>query len=177
MLVRTLILTLLLACTAPAQIALGLKIGAPLQENDSGNLELRNDRFLIGPTAELRLPGLPLSVEGAALFSRYNVRTTLGNGLRSQDGTRVELPIVGKLRLGSGLGRPYVLAGPVFGFATQDVDDSGNRFRGSRTGFTAGAGLEFRLPIFRVSPEFRYIRNRAGSLSDNTAQVLLGVSF
>lgn len=168
---RCLLLFVVLAAALPAQLGLGLKVGVPFEDRSTPLRALEGGRFLGGPTLELRLPA-GLSVEGAALYSTYRTVPGGSAGPLGIDYRRFEFPVVGKLRFGGSLIRPYALAGPVFGIAWPD---NGPSF--SRTGFALGGGLELRAPLVRVSPEFRYVRNRPGSLSDNAAQVLLGVSF
>jgi hypothetical protein len=55
------------------------------------------------------------------------------------------------------------------------------------SGFVAGAGLEGRLPLIRISPEIRYtrwgaanLRNPAGDFSlsnQNQIEALVGITF
>lgn len=145
-----------------------------------------NKDYIIGPTVELRLP-LNLSVEADALYRPLSLKTQTGTSstsFTSSYSTRVstwEFPILAKYRLPIPLAKPYIDAGPSF----RHVGQLGSRL--SSTGFAVGGGVEFHLPLVRVSPELRYTRwaddskpasgtfRPASNL--NQAELLVGFSF
>jgi opacity protein-like surface antigen len=57
---------------------------------------------------------------------------------------------------------------------------------GINTGFVAGAGIELKVPLIRISPEIRFTRWGATSISDlggalrsnqNQVEVMVGITF
>jgi len=196
---------LLLACSLPllmstafAQhlISFGVKGGVPLTDAFVNNTTTGVDvvtqtfssskNFVAGLTLELKLP-LGFSVEADALYRPLNLTTTthvLPNTFftSSQDIHSGEFPILAKYHfLHLPLVSPYVEAGPNF----RAVASGGSYLSGK--GFAMGGGVDFKLPIVRISPEIRYthwgqdgtlIFGEAGSPSNrNQAEFLIGLSF
>jgi hypothetical protein len=142
--------------------------------------------YVIGPTFEIRLP-FSLAVEADALyrpmhFDAFQQSTFTGG----QSIASWEIPIVGKYRFHAPIGKPYVEAGPTFralGNLGPVVSAFNEKF--SEKGFTLGAGVDFKIPFVRISPEIRYSHWGADNTSpgnvvssnQNQAELLLGVSF
>lgn len=167
-------------------ISAGVKVGVPLTEivqtaGEIGDLpfEANVNRFALGPVLQVRFPS-GLGIEFGAIYKRFRqqagqVQIIFEPGMSqgvvvspySQTGRSWEFPIVGQFRLPGGAVRPYFEAGVAFNrlsgvfgpFRTLVNVSRTLRPTGrseSRTGFVAGAGLEFKLPLFRVSPGIRY---------------------
>lgn len=169
-------------CAQP--FSFGVKIGTPLDEAfiDNGGQNLlthSTQRFVIGPTAELRLP-FHLGIEADLLYRRYNIGGTVSH---------LEFPILAKYRFsGAPLVHPYVVVGPTF----NHVSDPGmflDRPNASTAGVAFGGGIEIRALLIRLSPEIRYtrwkdqninVRVASGpGLSSNQNQIefLVGITF
>jgi len=167
------------SCLSAQSFHFGVKGGYPLtySENSVTGVDIKLDsssrEFIAGGTAEIGLPA-GLSIEGDFLFHPFNVRSL---GLILPQGTTnynvFEIPILGKLRLGHGFAAPFVDAGPEFRFHPGNLSIS-------RDGFAVGGGIEFKLLLLKVSPEFRYTRWANSSFAGanpNQAALLVGVTF
>ena len=181
--------TLASVCAAAQPFTFGFKVGTPANDvldtvqGSNFNFHTYTNRYLVGPTAELRLP-FGLGVEFDALYRHYNFQTsgTLPpNGGIPPITTTVtgnastgawEFPLLAKYRFPFPIVRPFVDAGVAWdrlqGF-TQTVSvlsstpltaPSGfnQPVRNTTTGFVIGGGLEIHVPFVRISPEIRYTR-------------------
>ncbi len=113
--------------------------------------------FVIGPTLELRLP-FGLTVEADALYRpmEFQVQETTSPALSTQvtlpvRGDAWEFPILAKYRLPLPLIKPYLAAGPSF----RATSSSLGKYM-SRTGISAGIGIETRVGPLLIAPEVRY---------------------
>jgi len=182
-------------------IGVGIKAGVPLtsQFRDIGNFQSDTKRYIVGPMVELRLPA-GFAIEGDALYTKVSLSGPLsaaGSIFGSVvDTNSWEFPVLLKKKFGgSGVGvsiRPYVEAGASFRHLT-GLGDLPSFITGGRgvdtdnTGFVAGGGVEFKLLILRVSPEFRYTRwgtqsflngvSNVWQFQQNQGQFLVGISF
>ena len=142
--------------------------------------------YVIGPTFEIHLP-FSFAVEADALYRPLHFTAfqqssfTGGQSINSW-----EIPVVAKYRFHAPLVKPYVEAGPTFralGNLGPVLSGSGERL--SDKGFTIGAGVDFKVPFLRISPELRYSHwgtdnTSLGSVvnsNQNQAELLVGVSF
>jgi opacity protein-like surface antigen len=205
---RSLLLCLFGSVAAFAQpISVGVKGGVPLTDFldtvSSGNVLVRSktQRYIVGPTVELRLPA-GFGVEFDALYRHFNysATTSLANAVTSIDTTANawEFPLLLKKRFASGPVRPFVSAGVTWNKisgVSQSIRSSVGLTTAPElsndvaTGFVAGAGLDMRLLILRITPEIRYTRwgsnsfrsifPPGGSLNSNQnqAEFLVGFSF
>lgn len=190
---------------------LGLKVGVPLTDfvdtvqSPRFGFNSNTKRFIIGPTAELRLP-FGLGVEVDALYRRINYEGsgTLIDVLTNNrtTGNAWEFPVLAKYRFPSTVVRPYVAAGVAFDTLsglTQTVtrtlapnsvttrSDIPAELKNKTTkGFVVGAGVEIRAILIRLSPEVRFTRWGSSHFEDvngllrsnrNQAEFLLGVTF
>ena len=188
---RPLLLLLLAAAPASSQLfSFGLKGGVPLTDfvnaasgdTPSGFLYFatHTDRYIVGPTAELRLP-FGLGIEVDVLYRHFNYQETM-QGVdvltsSSTTGNAWEFPLLGKYRfLRTKVVRPYIDAGVAFDTLqglTQTVKNtlaSGNTSTTSSTGspsqllnnttrgYVFGGGLDFKFLILHIQPEIRYTR-------------------
>jgi len=192
---------LLSACGAFGQFAVGVKGGLPFTDflraadNPGATFHSSSTRYIVGPTIELRLPA-GFGVELDALYRRFEYRAganLLDQFVAGSAKNGWEFPLLLKYRSPGVLVRPFVDAGVSFDRwkglkqvtnavgLTESTDVNVNN-----TGLVLGGGLEFHLPLIRVSPELRYTRWGAKSLSDlggvlrsnqNQAEFLLGITF
>lgn len=175
---RSALLFLLPALACGQGFSIGAKGGVPLTDIFEGPgltgsvpFLTATQRFTFGPAAELRLP-FGLGVEVDALYKRFD---QTGSGGQVTTGSSWEFPILGKYRFSDSLLRPYIEAGITFNRLTDVL--SLNLGSENRKGFAAGAGLELKLPILRLSAGLRYSRleGKLAIPSTNQADVLFGI--
>lgn len=205
-------LSLFLLASLPAlaqPFTLGFKIGFPADKlatsTDSSTTSFRTytNRYLVGPTGELRLP-FGLGVEVDALYRHYNFEShgTVATGtIATYASTGAwEFPVLAKYRLPAKVVRPFVDAGVAWdtlqGFkqAVQVVSGTpilpptnlNQPAHDTTTGFVLGGGIDIHAPYVHVSPEIRYTRwgaqhflssNGGFSSSQNQLEVMFGITF
>lgn len=127
---------------------------------------------------EIHLP-LHFSVEGDALYGPLSLVTPpsqwFGPGIQTY--ASWSFPVVGKYRFHAPFVHPYLEAGPTFRTAESAI----SRYL-SKTGVTAGVGVEVPAWKFHVSPEVRFVHWGADAPGfypsrRNQAQFLLGLSY
>jgi opacity protein-like surface antigen len=171
------------AALAAQSIGYGVRGGIPLSdfwkaESRTGaltNIVKGRGDVVIGPMLEVRLP-LGLGIEFDALYRRWNAEGVLNPGSAST----WEYPLYGKFRVPGIIVRPYAGAGINF----QHLGDVGKFLGGTsvdknRRGFLGAAGLEFKVPKVRISPEVRFTRwsNSGPIRATNQVDFLIGLSF
>jgi hypothetical protein len=192
--------------------SLGVKAGVPLTDfidtvqSPRFGFNSNTKRYIIGPTAELRLP-FGLGVEFDALYRRLNYEgsTSLIDVFTNSrtTGNSWEFPLLVKYRFPSHIIHPYVAAGPAWDTLTglqqsitrtvlpsnQTTTTTGQPAElknTTTTGFVIGGGLDIHALVVRLSPEFRYTRwgsqqfaEPSGLLQSNRnqAEFLLGIAF
>jgi len=161
------------------------------------------NRYLIGPTVELRLP-FGFGVEFDALYRHFSFSSpgltpNPSNqlpGLEQVNSGAWEFPLMAKYRFPSKVVRPYVDAGiawnkvsglsTLYCFLNCFSADPPSLRHSTVTGFVAGAGIDVHLLFLHVSPEIRYthwgaqqFQSPAGGFgsSQNEAEVLLGITL
>ncbi|MBV8817959.1 MAG: outer membrane beta-barrel protein [Acidobacteriaceae bacterium] len=159
----------------------GVKAGTPVTDsvvNSSSLISNSTTRFVIGPTAEIRIPVIGLGVEADALYRRYTIGSTI---------SQWEFPVLLKYRFPGVILHPYVDAGPTWNHIG-NPSLTGQIFHGSSSGFAFGGGVEVKALILRLSPELRYthwtnqnlnlstISSGLGS-SQNQVEFLVGITF
>ena len=168
-------------CLFSQPFTAGVKIGMPANDfldavQTSGvNYHSYTNRYLVGGTAELRLP-FGLGVEVDALYRHYNFQTTgalapAGTTLTAGGSTGAwEFPLLAKYRFPTKIVRPFVDAGVAWdtlqGFKQAVTvvspvpilppSDLNQPARNTTTGFVIGGGLDIHVPFVHVSPEVRY---------------------
>lgn len=211
---RPLILLLLGAISsfAAGPLSFGIKAGVPLTDfvdtARTGRFSYftNTNRYIIGPSAELRLP-FGLGVEFDALYRRVNYQ---GSGFAIDTTTDIrttanawEFPLLVKYRLPGFVIHPYVAAGVAWdnlsgvkqtlrntlvgsGITTTTQRDPQELQNNTTTGFVLGGGVEVRALVVRLSPEIRYTRWGSKHFNDingllrsnqNQAEFLLGIHF
>lgn len=168
---------------AAQPLSFGAKIGVPLTEaftDNGGKIAFSHStgHYIIGPTAEIRIPFIGLGVEADALFRRFNI---------GGDVNEFEFPILVKYRFPGLLVHPFVDAGPTFNYVS-DPGLFGVRLHQSSSGVAIGAGLEVKALIIRLSPEIRYTHWRNHNIDlapvnggifskQNQLEFLVGITF
>ena len=175
-----------------------MKLGLPFGDaydvargtNSIGNYFRGGGQFTVGPFAELKIPVIPLSVEGDILYTRYNFSSeNIVSSLASGNSNSWEFPILVKYHFG-GVGpiHPYIGAGPnfrrlqsVLRFDPRSLDDAGGK------GVTFVGGFQVRVLLLKISPELRLTHWGSQSFLDganalirakqNQAQFLVGFGF
>jgi opacity protein-like surface antigen len=210
---RSLYVMLLCAAAAYSQpFGFGIKVGVPMTDflsaarSQTFNFSAATNRYVIGPTAELRLP-FGLGVEVDALYRHYGY-TGVGNaGLGSTtnsttSGGAWEFPLLAKYKFKAPLLRPFVVAGVAWdklsGLTQAVTSTFGGNAKSSTTsnppelnknvtrGFVFGGGVDVKLLLLHVAPEIRYTRwgdqhfiDPNGLLHSNLnqAEFLVGITF
>lgn len=131
---------LLLAVPAQAQVKFGLKGGLDISKLDN-KVGDNTTGFFVGPMVDVTLPIIGLGIDVAALYSQSGLDV---NNENSEKLKSIEIPVNLKwtLGLGSTLG-VYVAAGPQFGFSINDgwkqlMEESNKSF----VSVNVGAGLK-----------------------------------
>jgi hypothetical protein len=193
------LLLLLAAVPSLAQsFSVGVKAGVPITDAysavyfEDSNSGTYNDRYLIGPTAEIHFP-LNLSFEVDALYRRNGV-TAFGNITGKSNITDWQFPFLAKDELKHGTIRPFVDAGLVYrhlsgnALFTYSLPASPTTVVSSNpnlAGFAVGGGITLKILNFRLSPEIRYTHwfdasgdsLTAASVNSNQADLLVGFTF
>jgi hypothetical protein len=197
---------LLLAGSAQAQLFTGgIKAGVPISDTfDFVTSDPRTrffsstKRYIIGTTAELRLP-LGLGVEFDVLFRKFSYdRTDLVDvlvGNYSATGNQWQFPLLFKYRFPGSAVRPFVVAGPslshisgltIVGTVLNNRDDPEELRKDLVAGAVVGAGIEIKALFLRISPEIRYTRWGSDAFvgprdlfnsNPNQADFMLGITF
>ena len=160
------------------------------------------NRYIVGPTAELRLP-FGLGVEIDALYRHFNYHSSTSlvdlSTLRAT-GSDWEFPLLLKYRFHFPVVRPYVDAGAAWDTLTglnQTISEvcrvslstSSTPMelkKNTTMGFVLGAGVDVHAIFLHISPEFRYTRWNSAQIGDaarllhsnlNQAEFLMGITF
>ena len=198
---RLLLLWLIGTLSAFAQLlSFGVRGGLPLTDfyhavsSPGSTFSSTSTRYIVGPTIELHLPA-GIGVEADVLYRRFDYRASgnLVDTLVNAGASNAwEFPLLVKYKTPGLFVRPFLDAGVAFnrwsGFKQLQVLTVVTRsdVSGTDTGFVAGAGIELHTPLVRLSPEIRYTRWGASSITDlggalrsnqNQAEVLIGLTF
>ena len=197
---------------AAGPLSFGLRGGIPLTDFfdniNNGNFVLHSstNRYIVGPTLELRLPA-GFGFEADALYRRFNYNSSFNlvdvfTNNRTT-GNAWEFPLLVKYRLPTPLARPYIDAGVSFDTLsgikqtvvntiapnrqiTSSTDNPSELKESTTKGFVIGFGVDVHAAVVHISPEFRYTRwgsshfalPGGSSLSNqNQAEFLLGITF
>jgi len=187
---RPLLLALLSAAAAFGQsFHFGIKGGVPLTDfidTASSAAYTVPNRYIVGATAELRLPWFGLAIEGDALYRHINYTAKLSNVTDRTTASAWEFPLLLKYRFPTPLVRPYVSSGVAWDTLSGVTETiSGGLANNTTTGFVIGAGVDVHALVIHVSPEIRYTRwasphfNLNGILNSNQnqAEFLVGFTF
>ncbi len=191
---RALGLTLLLM-TVPAGycqvLSVGVKAGVPLTDAytdvfvPDGAGSGTEQRFTVGPTAEVHLP-FHLSVEVDALWRRSSLYQNGANiSLITASVNDWQIPFLAKYELRFGPVHPFIDGGVVYRHASDSGSFVPAISNANSSGVSIGWGVTLKFLHFRLSPEVRYTRwpsppnyQIAGTLSNaNQADFLVGFTF
>lgn len=157
----------------------GVPFGDAFKRDNRLNLTGRN-RFLLGPTIELRLPaGLGVSFD--VLYRRYLFEEASGGVTTATGAAQWEFPLMVRYRFPGVVARPFVAGGPTFQTLT------GVTKLRNTNGLALGAGVDIKVPFLHITPELRYSRRfqdtTAGPLgrllpaNANQVDFLVGFTF
>ena len=154
----------------------------------TGNLNYvsNTDRYIIGPTAELRLH-FGLGVEADILYRHFSLTQTSATSTLSTDTGAWEFPILAKYRFSGTIIHPFIDAGIAWD-KVSGITQSISTFstKDTTTGFVLGGGISVKVLLIRISPEIRYTRwgakhfldlNGGFSSNQNQAEFLVGITF
>lgn len=194
----------------PQSVGFGVKGGVPFTDfidavsRGTFNYTSKTQRYIVGPTIELRLP-FGLSIEADALYRRFSyngfIGGTAGTTTMATSGNAWEFPLLAKYRFKAPVARPFIAGGIAWDTLTglkQDVRNaiaSTGVISSSRpaeldqkttTGFVMGIGLDVKAIFIHISPEIRYTRwgakhffdpNGGINSNQNQAEFLIGLTF
>lgn len=177
---------LLVATVAPGYsqfVNFGVKAGVPLTDavhgisDGTSQVLTDTDRWLVGPTAEVRLP-FHLSFEVDALYRRQNYTVNTLGFPQSNSANDWQFPFLAKYEFRREVVRPFVDAGVTYRHVSNGVDPN-------TAGFTVGGGVALKVLFLKLAPEIRY--TRFGGVTDNgsspvvraqnQADLLVGFTF
>ena len=191
----------------------GVEVGTPVTDFFSGSGTAQfpyssiTNRYLIGPTAELRLP-LGFAVEFEALYRHYSYYSPgfrvleppiiqLQDGLEQATGGAWEFPLLAKYHLPTKWVKPYLdggvawnrisgLSALVCSINCGTTTRAPSLENGAVTGAVAGAGIDIPLFFLHLSPEVRYTRwgarqfqspNGGFGSRQDQVEILLGITY
>ncbi|MBI3679771.1 MAG: outer membrane beta-barrel protein [Acidobacteria bacterium] len=159
----------------------GLPFGDAFEAVKTGQIEtVGKNRFLLGPTVELRLPaGVGFNFD--ILYRRFAFETRSPSGTLSDSGGQWEFPLMFRYRFPGVIVRPFVAAGPVFHKITGVT-----AVKDSTSGMAFGAGLDIKT-LVHITPEIRYSHrfqeasagplNRMLKANSNQWDIVVGITF
>ncbi len=191
----------------------GVKGGVPLTDflnvasalPDQPSALANTNRYVVGPTVELRLPA-GLGIEFDALFRQYDYQTTggliVGSTSTKANTNAWEFPLLLKYRMPTRVVRPFLDAGVAWDHlqgieatvtrivsplvtTTTQTSNPPELKETTTMGAVFGAGLDIHLLVLHLSPEVRYTRwtsqhftfGNVLNSSHNQAEFLLGITF
>jgi hypothetical protein len=184
---RSLCLLLFTTAAAAAQpFGFGITGGVPMTDflnaasSQNFSFNTNTNRYIIGPTAELRLP-FGLGVEVDALYRHYGYTgagvltgITSTSVMSTTTGGAWEFPLLGRYTFKGKFARPFVTAGVAWdklSGLTQAVSTTlagithgtttsspAELNKNVTTGFVIGAGLNVKLLLLRINPQVRLTR-------------------
>jgi opacity protein-like surface antigen len=183
MILRPLVIALFCAAPAIAQVSFGLIGGVPFNDLTNGSYSTadKSGRYTIGPTVQLGLP-FGFRLEADALYRPL--------GIVGASTSQWRFPILAQYRFSGPLLKPFVEAGYSYDHVELNVqlsrDTPGSTgiplSATSHHGFVVGAGVDFKVPFLRISPEIRYTHDTGAAkvgnlLNTDQAEFLVGIRF
>ena len=194
---RKLILTSILTVAAASaqSLSVGIIGGAPFTDVvKNGNVQnsqaiATSTNFTIGPSLRVGLPA-HLRLEVDALYRPYGVSIGSGSAKNTADikGQQWRFPVLLQYTFGTPVVKPFVEGGLSFNHlaslnaaAKSITSGPGQLLHQSDASVVLGAGVDVKIPFFRVSGELRYTRQTVSNFANfsnlNQAEVLFGVHF
>jgi hypothetical protein len=188
--------TLLLLAGRPARsqiFSFGVKAGVPLTTVytpgfiPDGGSTASEQRFTIGPTAEVHLP-FHLSLEVDALWrqSSFSANGAHLPGTLNSSVNDWQIPLLAKYEMLSGPVRPFIDGGVVIRHVSTTSSSFGPPTNPNTAGISVGGGLTLKLLHLRLSPEIRYTNWPTPAFSvtytpvyskSNQVDLLMGVTW
>jgi hypothetical protein len=179
MILRLLATALFATASLVAQVSFGLIAGVPFNNltNGSNQVTDKSGMFTVGHTVQVSLP-FGFRLEADALYRPLGYSTS-----------QWRFPVLAQYRLKTPIMKPFVEAGYSYDHANlrlQRANASSTPAPSlsvtSHHGFVIGAGVDFKIPLVRISPEIRYTHDlgaiRVGNLlNTNQAELLVGFRF
>jgi Outer membrane protein beta-barrel domain len=185
----------LLFCSAVfgQAVSVGVKLGGPLTDafhlaTDTAAYRDTSFPFVVGPTAEFRLP-FGFGIEVDALYRNLSYDFTNQSVTTHSSASSWEFPVLAKYRSAIPLIKPYVVGGLAFDHLANLSGIGSELQHSSNTGIVLGVGFEIKALVMRISPEIRYTRwtltgiqaagpsNGAFMTNKNQADFLVGFTF
>ncbi len=199
------------AAMAAGPLSFGIRGGVPLTDffNDvnNGNIAVTTttNRYIVGPTLELRLPfGFGAEVDAMYRHLQYSSVSLVDVFTNNRTtGNAWEFPLLGKYRLPTPVLKPFLKAGLAFdtlsgvkstvintiapGTQRTTTTSNASDLKNSTTkGFVIGFGMDVKAIVVHISPEIRYTRwgsphfqfpNGSTLSNQNQAEFLIGFTF
>jgi hypothetical protein len=191
---KLILLNLLTVAAASAQsLSVGVIGGAPFTDVvKTGNIQnvgsiSKSNNFTIGPSLRIGLPG-SLRLEVDALYRPYSGSLSLYKSALDFSGQQWRFPALLQYRFGTPVVKPFVEGGLSFNHlsglsnaAKSITSGPGQLLHQSDAGIVLGAGVDVKIPLFRISGELRYTRRTVSNFANisnlNQAEVLFGIHF
>jgi hypothetical protein len=167
LLVPWMFLATIALCPAPLAYAqtfsFGVKVGVPLTNVyttdfiPNGGASASEQRFAIGPTAELHLP-FHFSIEADALWRRSSFSEIGPYSFSNSPVNDWQFPILAKYELALGPFHPFADGGVVYRHVSLSGPSLLQPTNPDTAGVGVGAGITLKLLRLRLSPEIRYTR-------------------
>ena len=188
--------TLLMIPGPPAYsqiFSFGVKVGVPVttvyttQQIPDGGASANEQRFTIGPTAEVHLP-FHLSFEVDALWRQSSFSAVGAHLFESLDSAvnDWQVPLLAKYEMELGPIHPFIDGGIVYRHVSTSSSSVPPPTNPNTAGVSVGGGVTLKLLHLRLSPEIRYTRWPTPAFSsayipvtstNNQADLLVGVTF
>ena len=187
------------AISASAQFSFGILGGVPFTDvvnaTNQNNISFvtNSSNYTVGPALQLGLP-FGLRVEADALYRPYSFtatgRTTSTQGLvfsANVSASEWRIPLLAQYRFAFPVIKPFIEGGVSFNHLTDTsgaaliTSGPGEFINSTNAGVVLGGGVDWKIPLVRISAELRYTRQgndyfRAIS-NPNVAEFLVGVHF
>ncbi len=204
---RTFSLFLALPLLASAQsLSVGILGGAPFQDvvknaTTTGITSVaKSTNFTVGPAIQVNLPA-NFRIEVDVLFRPYTFGLALPLGISPAPGVPASarsvdvsakqwrFPLLAQYRLGKSRVQPFIegglsfdhLSGLTAAVKSTITSGPGQLLHQDNASIVLGAGLDVKIPLIRVSGEFRFTRPTVSNFANisnlNQAEVLVGVHF
>jgi hypothetical protein len=172
---------------AAAQFSVGVIGGIPFNDlvsNPSTNAITfadKSGRYTIGPTVQLGLP-LGFRLEADALYRPAEFTSATFGAVGNFSASQWRIPVLLQYRFGAPILKPFVEAGYSYDHINIKVPTFNTSYSiTSHHGFVLGAGVDFKIPLFRISPEIRFTRDVDSGTNNllqlNQAEFLIGIRF
>ena len=188
---RTLALPLLVSAQS---LSVGFLGGAPFQDvvkstTTTGITSVaKSTNFTVGPAIQVNLPA-NFRVEVDALFRPYSFGLVSALTGVNVSAKQWSFPLLAQYRLGKSRVQPFVegglsfdhLSGLTSAVKATLASGPGQLLHQDNASIVLGAGLDVKIPLIRVSGEFRFTRPTVSNFANisnlNQAEVLVGVHF